>query len=402
MVWDKTGDELFAKEDGAYIGLFKDADLRELAEPYTEKSLTTLTASVGDPDATDDTEKPGLLLLSYDHTSSASGTFEDIKPGTYYVAETDAEGTPIKESAEYITDLYSKNAVTVEEGKTADLAYTNRYVNWLDGNYFEGKLRIEKEVVNEKGDPEPVDDVFFAGLFVDENYSEPAVEYVENILVPIDMQESAAAYVEIPIFFTPEHETVTLYVDESFDEGDEELYDFPTIANGSPITISMDDMETPVVQIKNVKLDSSSEISETTSTPVPTSANQPTKTPSITKTITPSPDDDIEDEEEDDGEDDDEDYGWDEDDDYTDHRTSGTVTTYGTNSSGGVQYVNGSTVSGNNGSATVQTNTNGASTSTPVTARTADDTPVALYVMLLALSSMIVMIVSFKKRAKIK
>jgi LPXTG-motif cell wall-anchored protein len=113
------------------------------------------------------------------NATSGSVTFTGLPQNTYYVFETDADGTPIPydEQAEgrqfYCTildetqdNLVEINAETRELDGKVNL--TNVYSDLPDGYVLYGELTVNKNIF--VGDEQTeVDDVFYVGVFSDEN-----------------------------------------------------------------------------------------------------------------------------------------------------------------------------------------------------------------------------------------
>ena len=283
LIWADDGSPMSAIDETAYVSLFMDEDYEELAA----------TAAVGAKSV----DTP-ILEMTYEHASTASATFTNITPGTYYLAETDEDGVFVT-SDEYTTDLYDgRHVITVKEGDAAFVEFTNTYHEWPYGYYFEGRLRIEKLVVDVNGNPVGVDDTFAAELYMDEDMEEFAVDYVPDAEVMLEMNGNSSAYVEFPVYLTPEEPELTFYIFEMLPEDAEEDAYIPSISNDGVVTVSLDDTETQVVVITNQMTGETPIITVSptpteapgpdTPTPTPIEMTTPTPTP-IDTTVTPTP-----------------------------------------------------------------------------------------------------------------
>ncbi|SHK96784.1 MSCRAMM family protein, partial [Hespellia stercorisuis] len=155
--------------DTFYVTLFADAD-------HTKKVGKTQAMEI----------KDGRLI-------GDGVTFEGLTPGTYYVAETDKNGTPLGldgESFDYgyvaytneITgDANAAGVVNVAQGKTAEVTVTNKPEGYTSLAF--GELTVTKYVKDSAKNDKKVSATFYAGLFdkdgkraVDGNGDEIAVK----------------------------------------------------------------------------------------------------------------------------------------------------------------------------------------------------------------------------------
>ena len=121
------------------------------------------------------TSTPKAFTVS--KNSSGTATFENVSKGTYYVFETDAEGNSIPMDEEMLDSNGKRYSATVdgdgtnqveldvktdaEEGK---INLINRYFDMPGGAAYKGWINISKNIL--KGtDQIDVDDTFYAGIF---------------------------------------------------------------------------------------------------------------------------------------------------------------------------------------------------------------------------------------------
>ena len=145
MTWPK--DQIF------YVNLFTD---QEGTIPYRTSTPKAFTVS---------------------ENSSGTATFENVSKGTYYVFETDAEGNSIPMDEEMLDSNGKRYSATIdgdgtnqveldvktdaEEGK---INLINRYFDMPGGAAYKGWINISKNIL--KGtDQIDVDDTFYAGIF---------------------------------------------------------------------------------------------------------------------------------------------------------------------------------------------------------------------------------------------
>ena len=121
------------------------------------------------------TSTPKAFTVS--ENSSGTATFENVSKGTYYVFETDAEGNSIPMDEEMLDSNGKRYSATIdgdgtnqveldvktdaEEGK---INLINRYFDMPGGAAYKGWINISKNIL--KGtDQIDVDDTFYAGIF---------------------------------------------------------------------------------------------------------------------------------------------------------------------------------------------------------------------------------------------
>ena len=196
------GTDLYARDAVYYIALFEDADLTELVEGSVQE-------------------------LRYENSSSSTVTYENLPYGkTYYLAETDADGEPYS-SENSIPFFYDSETQELEielGGEKQDVDFANVYDEVPQDFYFDGQLEITKNVVDPDGKPLGTEDTFYAGIFLDENYTLPAANdgTVDEYIIPLEMNGSDSVSRKVQVHLTadlPEEAVITLYVTEVDQEG---------------------------------------------------------------------------------------------------------------------------------------------------------------------------------------
>lgn len=153
-----------------------------------------------------------VKALVFYNQDATSVIFDNLKPGTYYIGETDEYGNLIDSEAEFFEPQYidgDKAEITpdvVEVEKTIN----NRFSELPDGYYYQGTLTITKKVL--KGtEAWNTDNVYYAGVFEDP-------EYKQLVMNPIELRMNGGSEttetVKVSLGTDPET-TVVYYVTET-------------------------------------------------------------------------------------------------------------------------------------------------------------------------------------------
>jgi hypothetical protein len=180
-----------------------------------------------------------IKSLEFRKSSSSTVTFENLEPGTYYAAETDANGTVLSVGALETGDFYLASygqgqELTVIKDETAELSFENQFTSLPDfGFYLEGQLTVTKQLFAADGEAMESDETFYAGVFDDPSFETLSGSVYQNI-VPISLEGASEASVTIPVVM-PASGEITLYVTEVDETGTPvtELEDF-----GYEVTLS--------------------------------------------------------------------------------------------------------------------------------------------------------------------
>ncbi len=170
---------------------------------------STLTQRVGD-----------VKTIRFSGDSASAGvTFSDLAPGTYYVSETNAAGTPVS-GGEYGGGVYSARypggqQVTIAENKgSAELSFENVFSTLPDPQHYKNvkELVITKKVVDGDGAEIDTNKVFYAGIFADAGYTQLA-DHVSRNIVALEMDGNSSKSATVQIMLPSEGET-RFYVTE--------------------------------------------------------------------------------------------------------------------------------------------------------------------------------------------
>lgn len=236
---------IMAKDATFYMALFKDAEGKERYTEYDIKSV----------------------VVKKDMSVSDLVTWEKMPSGTYYVFETDSKGNAIPLATE-ITETdetgkkYTYSCVLAEgtESNMVQLAMQqemlegvvnleNAYTEFPDGFYNTGEITINKKVLKD-GKAHTSNSVFHAGIFTKDekgNYKllEPVVTLVNN----------GSVTVEVPLGGKDFTEPITYYVMETDDAGipiDKDVFAYEVSGEGS-VLLSTEESEGSVTIVNELK-----------------------------------------------------------------------------------------------------------------------------------------------------
>ena len=169
-------------------------------------------------------------MIHFDENQGTSSvTFDQLKRGTYYVAETDAEGKVMANgtynNGSFVPQYQSGNKVEItENGTAAQFQFDNQFLILPDEFYIVKTITITKSVVKKNGEDLKSNETFYAGIFKDENCTELADMVSQNI-VPLAMNGEAETTASVEVTVPVGGESVTLYVTE-------------VTADGTPVALS--------------------------------------------------------------------------------------------------------------------------------------------------------------------
>ena len=144
----------------------------------------------------------GVKPLEYHGNSASVVTFQNLQMGmTYYISETDAFGNPLEgiEMNEKVicTPLYPDAAgiTPTNQNPEHEFSFDNVFLELPDGYYYVGSLTVTKEVLRGT-EPYDTDEVFYAGVFEDAEYTQLAGD-----VIVLDMSggSTCEVTVEVPI-----------------------------------------------------------------------------------------------------------------------------------------------------------------------------------------------------------
>ena len=137
-------------------------------------------------------------MIHFDENQGTSSvTFDQLKRGTYYVAETDAEGKVVAEgtynNGSYVAQYQAGNKVEItENGTAAQFQFDNQFLLLPDEYYIVKTITINKTVVKKNGEDLKSEETFYAGIFKDEDCTQLADGVSQNI-VPLVMDGESTA-----------------------------------------------------------------------------------------------------------------------------------------------------------------------------------------------------------------
>ncbi|HIR14622.1 MAG TPA: DUF11 domain-containing protein, partial [Candidatus Choladousia intestinavium] len=174
-----------------------------------------------------------VQTISFNGNQASSATvFQNLKRGTYYVAETDANGNVITtgeyDGGAYVPQYPDGNRVVItENAASANFTFNNGFVVMPDGFYIAKTITITKEVKSISGKAMNVNDTFYAGIFTDAGYTQLADTVSQNI-VALDLNGKSSVSAEVQVSVPQNDEALQLYITEVNADGTpvENLDDF--------------------------------------------------------------------------------------------------------------------------------------------------------------------------------
>ena len=216
-----------------------------------------------------------------ENQGTATVTFENLKRGIYYVAETDAEGKVVENGqyndGSYIAVYQAGNKVEItENGTAAAFEFSNQFVILPGEYYIVKKINITKNVFTKDGEELDSDETFYAGIFKDAEYTQLADNVSQNI-VPLALNGKASVSQTVEVTVPVGGEEVTLYIAEVNKDGvpvdQVEDFAYTSEVENAVVTLSetSEDAETVI--------DNTSTKDEPTITPEPTEPSKKPETP---------------------------------------------------------------------------------------------------------------------------
>ena len=262
---------------------------KDVSVSVTKKLVTVDGTVIGAEDATyyvalysdaDCTERVSdVLALNFKNASSSTVTFTGLEKGqTYYVGECEADGTCYlanicADGTMYMVDFSDGNAVTVDNADGSTTVYfDNQFEKIPDGYYKEAELNITKKLVGSDGKAKNSNEIFYAGIFADEGFTQLSTDVSQNI-VPLDLAggSEATALVNVAL---PESGSITLYVTEVDSNGKPVAgaasFKYDVTVDNAQVTLNDDNLSANVV-ITNTE-------NSTKVTPTPGTPNTPNTT----------------------------------------------------------------------------------------------------------------------------
>ena len=259
---------------------------KDVSVSVTKKLVTVDGTVIGAVDATyyvalysdaDCTERVSdVLALNFKNASASTVTFTGLEKGqTYYVGECEADGTCYlanicADGTMYMVDFSDGNAVTVDNADGSTTVYfDNQFEKIPDGYYKEAELNITKKLVGSDGKAKNSNEIFYAGIFADEGFTQLSTDVSQNI-VPLDLAggSEATALVNVAL---PESGSITLYVTEVDSNGKPVAgaasFKYDVTVDNAQITLNDDNLSANVV-ITNTE-------NSTKVTPTPGTPNTP-------------------------------------------------------------------------------------------------------------------------------
>lgn len=230
-------------------------------------------------------------MIHFDENQGTSSvTFDQLKRGTYYVAETDAEGKVVAEgtynNGSYVAQYQAGNKVeTTENGTAAQFQFDNQFLLLPDEYYIVKTITINKTVVKKNGEDLKSDETFYAGIFKDEDCTQLADGVSQNI-VPLVMDGESTATAKTEVTVPVGGEEIKLYVTEVTADGTpvalNDTFEYDVEINDGFVTLSETSEDATVLIINTSRKEEPEPTAEPAQEHTEAPA-EPTQAPQITQ-----------------------------------------------------------------------------------------------------------------------
>ncbi len=222
--------------------------------------------------------KDYVKSLDFSGSTSATVKYDNLPDGTYYLFETDENGTPYAMNKAH-TDQYRRTYKCVVQGSSdnkiqfqghpqKNMNISNVFAEVPDKFLIVGELSIKKRVLDENGQETTTNDTFYASVYT-QTGSGDNIE--RELIQTVQLQQNDTVTISVPI--SQDSTTTNIYVEETDADGntiDPDNFDY-TISGEGNVELSMDVTEGSITltnKIKGEEEESSSE-EETTETETP-------------------------------------------------------------------------------------------------------------------------------------
>ena len=214
-----------------------------------------------------------VKAIEFKNASSSTVVFnENIEVNKdYYIAECSQDGTAqsmgaLADGTMYEAKFNNGNKATVKEANgTTTVYFDNVFSSIPDGYYKQGKLTITKKLLGADGNAKKSDNVFYAGIFDDADYTQLSTQVSQNI-VKLDLAGGSEVSQVIKIGLDV-NKTVTLYVTETDSNGKPVAgtsgFAYKVSVDGSTVTID-EANENASVTITNTENPTTTKTTKTT------------------------------------------------------------------------------------------------------------------------------------------
>lgn len=230
-------------------------------------------------------------MIHFDENQGTSSViFDQLKRGTYYVAETDAEGKVVAEgtynNGSYVAQYQAGNKVEItENGTAAQFQFDNQFLLLPDEYYIVKTITINKTVVKKNGEDLKSDETFYAGIFKDEDCTQLADGVSQNI-VPLVMDGESTATAKTEVTVPVGGEEIKLYVTEVTADGTpvalNDTFEYDVEINDGFVTLSETSEDATVLIINTFRKEEPEPTAEPAQEPTEAPA-EPTQAPQITQ-----------------------------------------------------------------------------------------------------------------------
>ena len=243
-----------------------------------------------------------VKALTFKMDSVSTVTFTDLAVDTtYYIGECTADGVnylkgQTADGTTYAAMFRNGNSVEIgSNGGNKAVEFENRFVKFPDGFYKEALLNLTKQLKNSDGEDKNSTEIFYAGIFADEDFTTLSDQVSQNI-VPLNLNGNSSADAQIKVAIADSGST-TLYVTEVDADGkpvgNADSFEYDLSVDTESITFNESNKVASVTLINQERAEDEDEGTEeeeikekiTKNTPTPTSSVTPTKSTQTTNSV---------------------------------------------------------------------------------------------------------------------
>ena len=162
-----------------------------------------------------------VKALEFKKTASSTVKFTNLEVGRkYYVSECDTEGNAQNSGmladsnrTAYSANFQNGNTVTVDKADDSkEIRFQNEFLKIPDGFYKVGKLKLTKKLLGADGKAKNSTDTFYAGIFDDAGFTKLSENVSQNV-VALNMNNGSSAEATVDVSVV-DGKTTTLYITE--------------------------------------------------------------------------------------------------------------------------------------------------------------------------------------------
>lgn len=236
--------------------------------------------------------KDYLKRIDFSGTTSATVRYDNLPDGTYYIFETDENGTPYAMNQTH-TDAYDRtykcvvgdgentssadNKIELQGRPQKNMNIANVFATIPDDYLIVADLSIRKRVLDENGQETTTNDTFYASVYTQTGSGD---DVVNDLIQTVQLKQNDTVNVSVPI--NQDGSKTTIYVEETDSEGntiDPDNFGY-TISGEGNVELSMDNPQGSITLTNKIE---GSEEEESTSSEEETTSTEKEKKPKKSK-----------------------------------------------------------------------------------------------------------------------